>query len=66
MLRITALDNLTPENNVQFSAGYAAWLKEVLGVEADRGYITFLDPSEFSRVLLLSLGLQYWGCFYGC
>lgn len=45
-LRITCLGNLKPDNNIGFSKAFADFLKEHIGVENDRGYIVFYDPSK--------------------
>ncbi|KAG8925150.1 hypothetical protein FRC02_009890 [Tulasnella sp. 418] len=45
-LHITSLDNINPDVNQVYSAKFSEFLKEKLGLESDRGYITFYDPGR--------------------
>ncbi|KAH9977316.1 Tautomerase/MIF, partial [Lactifluus volemus] len=46
LLTITSLDNITPERNEAYSSGLFAFLEKELGVQGNRGYITFYDPGR--------------------
>jgi len=45
-LTVTSLDNLNPEANEKYSAAFAEFIENKLGIPKDRGYITFQDPGR--------------------
>ncbi|KAI0003374.1 Tautomerase/MIF [Russula compacta] len=46
LLVITSLDNITPEQNEVYSKEFIEFLNKELGLQGDRGYITFYDPGR--------------------
>lgn len=46
VLSIGSLGNISPEKNVKYSKALFEYLRDKLGVEGDRGYITFNDPGN--------------------
>ncbi|KAF9009480.1 Tautomerase/MIF superfamily [Cyathus striatus] len=46
VLNIISLDNLNPTANEEYSQKFFGFFKEKLGVEANRAYITFIDPGR--------------------
>jgi len=46
LLVITSLDNITPERNEAYSKDLFELINKELGVQGDRGYITFYDPGR--------------------
>ncbi|KAF7305175.1 hypothetical protein MKEN_01232700 [Mycena kentingensis (nom. inval.)] len=45
-LSVISLDNLTDELNEVYSAKLSKYLFEKLGIESDRGYVSFVDPGR--------------------
>ncbi|KAF5372877.1 hypothetical protein D9758_001550 [Tetrapyrgos nigripes] len=45
LLSITLTES-TPDNNSKLSAAYFEHFKKTLGIDDDRGYISFLDPGK--------------------
>lgn len=45
-MQVISLDNLNPASNEKYSKGFFEFFKEELGIENDRGYITFIDPGR--------------------
>ncbi|KAF5373143.1 hypothetical protein D9758_001531 [Tetrapyrgos nigripes] len=45
LLSITLIGS-TPDNNSKLSAAYFEHFKKTLGIDDDRGYITFIDPEK--------------------
>ncbi|THU96356.1 Tautomerase/MIF [Dendrothele bispora CBS 962.96] len=43
-LNITSLGNINPDANIGYSAAFFEYFKKTLGVDGDRGYISFIDP----------------------
>ncbi|KAK7449765.1 hypothetical protein VKT23_013240 [Stygiomarasmius scandens] len=46
LLNVTSLDNINPEANVKYSAAFFDHFKKTLGIDGDRGYISFIDPGR--------------------
>ncbi|KZT11644.1 Tautomerase/MIF [Laetiporus sulphureus 93-53] len=46
LMTVTSLDNLQPERNVVYSKAFFDFFESKLGIQNDRGYITFLDPGR--------------------
>ncbi|KAH9935809.1 Tautomerase/MIF [Amylocystis lapponica] len=46
LLTVTSLDNLKPDLNEVYSKALFGFFKERLGIQGNRGYITFLDPGR--------------------
>jgi hypothetical protein len=42
-----------------YSRAFSTFLKEKIGVDNDRGYITFYDPSKFDMLLTALLSLSF-------
>ncbi|KAF8228409.1 Tautomerase/MIF [Tricholoma matsutake] len=45
-LTITSLDNLNPEANERYSKAIFDFFRSKLGIQGDRGYVTFIDPGR--------------------
>jgi len=45
-LRIDSLDNINRQANEKYSKAFFDFFQKKLGVPADRGYITFIDPGR--------------------
>ncbi|KAH9926123.1 Tautomerase/MIF [Fomitopsis serialis] len=46
LMTVTSLDNLKPGLTDEYSKSFFEFFREKLGIEGDRGYITFLDPGR--------------------
>ncbi|TDL18953.1 Tautomerase/MIF, partial [Rickenella mellea] len=46
LMTIVSLDNINPELNDQYSKVFFDHFNEKLGVEGNRGYITYIDPGR--------------------